>query len=219
MSDNLGPIVGQTPESVPAPTPVPSYPAGPGSSQEPPGGWQAALARSQLRVKSLTVATIVLAVATLIAGTLAMGFAAWGFSQSVADGPRGYASFLGEDGPGDGPNRVQLDRLFNSDGTLNSKRVQRLRDRMQSEDGPSPMAVRFALGRAVLTGDITTYQAEELAAALGLGRDETIVPPPLRPTAPASPPATAATPSPGVPRAATPSSPATPSAPTTPVVP
>ncbi len=210
MSEIPGPNIGQT--SAPAPTAPPAYPAVAVAPLEPPEGWPAALARSQLRVKSLTVATIVMAVATLIGGVLAVGFAAWGFSQSIGNGSRAASGWMMDDGPGPGggQNGVALDRLFNSDGSLNNKRVQRLMDRMQSGDGPSPMAVRFTIGRAVLTGDITSSQAEELLLALGLRGGDTIMPPPLRPTPAVSPPAGAATPSPGVPRTATPSAPATP---------
>jgi hypothetical protein len=205
MSDNPGPNLGQQPAS--SPIPPPAHPVGALPVQEPPGGWPAALARSQLWVKSLTVAVIVLAVATLISGTLAVGFAAWGFSQSWSGGTRGGPGHFMDDRASGGQSRVALERLFTSDGSLDSRRVQRLRDRMESGEGPSPMAVRFAIGRAVVAGDITTTQAEELATALGLDGAGTM-PPPLRPTPTVSPPTP--TPTPGVPRTATPAAPATP---------
>ncbi len=131
--------------------------------------WQAKYEKARKRSK-------ILACTTAAACVLAVGAGVWGITKSSSPQPPDFASgqfpgggpggFGGPGGQGGligqgGPGRMLAD-LFNSDGSVNTEKVNEFKSRMPSGSDPTQL-----VDQAQQSGAITADQATKLKAALG----------------------------------------------------
>lgn len=192
------PAVPPSPATPPMATPPAASPAvggwyGPPSSLPSPspvaGGddWQAQYLKSRRLVR-------ILAITTAAASVLAIVFAIWGFSQMNAAKQQPNAGrfgsmggYGGPPGGGFGGGGAFVTRFFNSDGSLNTAEVEQFKERASSGNGPGLERFGEALQRAVQEGSITSAQAAELSAALGISSTGSATSPSASPSASTSP--------------------------------